>query len=76
MLNFIYSTLMGIIVIALLVVYIWYLLEWMRLRYRNLWFKILAYLLITFIPVLGLMIYKYSKNWFVESSNSNGKQNE
>ncbi|HOK50435.1 MAG TPA: hypothetical protein PLD12_07530 [Bacteroidales bacterium] len=65
MANFIFSLFMGIVVLTLLVVYVVYLIEWMKLPFRNIWLKILAYLLITLVPVLGLVMYKYSKKWFV-----------
>lgn len=65
MANFIFSLFMGIVVLTLLVVYVVYLIEWMKFPFRNIWLKILAYLLITLVPVLGLVVYKYSKKWFV-----------
>lgn len=68
MLNFIFSLLMGMVVLTILVVYVIYLVEWMRLPFRNKWLKIAAYLLITLVPVLGLVIYKYSKKWFADNT--------
>ncbi|MGC8802215.1 MAG: hypothetical protein ACP5PS_00350 [Bacteroidales bacterium] len=68
MVNFIFSLLMGIVVLTILVIYFIYLVEWMKLPFRNKWLKIAAYLLITLLPVLGLVIYKYSKKWFVDNA--------
>jgi len=65
MANFIISAFVGLVVISLLIVYVVYLIEWMKLPFRNRWVKIAAYLLITLAPVVGLLIYKYSKKWFI-----------
>ena len=65
MLNFIFSLFMGWVVLTILIVYVVYLIEWMKLPFRNRWVKIGAYLLITLAPVVGLLIYKYSKKWFI-----------
>jgi len=65
MLNFLYSLFMGIVVVIILIAYVVYLVEWMRLPFKNKWIKAGVYLLITLVPLLGLVIYKYSKKNFL-----------
>jgi hypothetical protein len=61
MLRFIFSLFMGTIIVTLLVLYVIALIEIIRAKYKQKWMKIVYYLLITFVPVIGLIIYKFTK---------------
>lgn len=59
MTDLILSLITLLVVITFLIFYIKYLLEILKNTYSSKWYRIIAYLLITFVPVIGLIVYKY-----------------
>ncbi len=59
MMTFIFSFLTLLAIITVIVFYIMYLNEILKSKFISKWYGILAYVLITFIPVIGLLIYKF-----------------
>ncbi len=74
MINFLLSLFMGLIICTLIIIYVKYLIEWKKISFRSIWTKWFIYFIITFIPVLGLLIFKYGRKWIYKNSKNDNEQ--